>query len=77
MASSEHIERCARVAHEAARALYAVDGRLAPPAWDNADETHREDARDGVRGCLAGLTPEDGTRVENRLVAAVVHALAQ
>lgn len=52
------IEACARAAHEANRAYCLALGDTSQPAWEDAPEWQRSSARNGVRGALAGSTPE-------------------
>jgi len=56
---SDHIiEACARAAHEANRAYCIAIGDDSQPAWEAAPEWQRSSAANGVRGALAGNTPE-------------------
>lgn len=52
------MEAAARAAHEANRAYCLAIGDASQPAWDDAPEWQRASARNGVRGVLAGNTPE-------------------
>lgn len=52
------IEACARAAHEANRAYCIAIGDDSQPPWENAPEWQRSSARNGVRGAIAGNTPE-------------------
>ena len=48
----------ARVCHEANRAWCFSHGDLSQPPWDEAPAWQRESAALGVRGAIAGNTPE-------------------
>lgn len=55
-------EQIARVVHEANRALQTIQqnpGIPVGPPWDTLDEHTKASAVDGVRGVLAGNTPEE------------------
>lgn len=52
------IEACAQAAHEANRAYCLAIGDTSQVAWPVAPEWQRESARKGVKGALAGNTPE-------------------
>jgi hypothetical protein len=52
------IEACARAAHEANRAYCIAIGDGTQPAWEDAPEWQKSSARNGVKGALAGATPE-------------------
>jgi hypothetical protein len=52
------IEACARAAHEANRAYCIAIGDMSQPAWEDAPEWQKSSARNGVKGALAGNTPE-------------------
>ena len=52
------IEACARAAHEANRAYCLALGDLSQPSWEEAPEWQKSSAHNGVRGALAGNTPE-------------------
>lgn len=56
--SDNVIEACARAAHEANRAYCIALGDDSQPPWEAAPEWQRTSARNGVRGALAGATPE-------------------
>jgi hypothetical protein len=58
MISEAMIEACARAAHEANRAYCLFMGDSSQTAWDEAPEWQKSSARNGVRGALAGATPE-------------------
>jgi hypothetical protein len=54
----DHVEACARAAHEANRAyVMAVEG-IVEPHWEDAPDWQRESCRKGVEGALRGATPE-------------------
>lgn len=54
-----YIEDIARITHEANRALQLIQGDpVVSPPWDEAPESQRESAKDGVRAALRGLNPE-------------------
>lgn len=56
---SEHIiEACAHAAHEANRAYCRALGDHSQPPWSEAPDWQATSARNGVRGALAGNTPE-------------------
>ena len=55
---SNEIEACARACHEANRAYCAAIGDGSQPAWEGAHGWQRDSAINGVRGALAGNTPE-------------------
>lgn len=52
------VETCARAAHEANRAYCLAHDDTSQPTWDEAPDWQRSSARNGVRGALAGNTPE-------------------
>lgn len=52
------IEAAARASHEANRAYCIAIGDLSQPSWDDAPDWQRSSARNGVRGVMAGDTPE-------------------
>jgi len=52
------IDACARAAHEANRAYCIAIGDDSQPSWDEAPDWQKSSARNGVRGALAGSTPE-------------------
>jgi hypothetical protein len=52
------IEACARAAHEVNRAYCAATGDTTQPSWEDAPEWQKSSARNGVKGALAGNTPE-------------------
>lgn len=52
------IEACARAAHEANRAYCIALGDTSQPSWDDAPDWQRSSAVNGVRGAIAGNTPE-------------------
>lgn len=52
------IEACARAAHEANRAYCLAIGDTSQPSWDDAPDWQKSSARNGVKGALAGNTPE-------------------
>ncbi len=52
------VEACARHAHEINRAYCLAIGDTSQPTWDDAPEWQRSSAHNGVRGALAGNTPE-------------------
>jgi hypothetical protein len=49
---------CARAAHEVNRAYCIAIGDTSQPPWENAPAWQRESAINGVKGALAGATPE-------------------
>lgn len=51
-------EACARAAHEANRAYCIAIGDHSQPSWDDAPDWQKSSARNGVKGALAGATPE-------------------
>ncbi len=53
------LEACARATHEANRAYCLALGDTSQPSWDDAPEWQRSSAINGVRGALAGNTPEE------------------
>lgn len=59
MDEQTRIEACARAAHEVNRAYCIALGDLSQPGWDEAPDWQKESARNGVRGALAGATPEE------------------
>ena len=54
MPTPEAIEAAAQAAHEAARAFRRAIGDPPHPAWDDAPEWQREQARETVRALAAG-----------------------
>lgn len=56
--SEQMIEACARAAHEANRAYCIAIGDDSQPPWEEAPDWQQSSARNGVRGALAGATPE-------------------
>ena len=56
--NEQTIEACARAAHEANRAYCIAIGDSSQPPWEDAPEWQKSSARNGVRGALAGATPE-------------------
>lgn len=50
-------DRIAEVAHEANRAWLEVSGGPPEPRWDEAEDSQRAAAREGVQLALAGGTP--------------------
>lgn len=52
------IEACARAAHEANRAYCIAIGDSSQPSWDAAPEWQKTSAMNGVKGVIAGNTPE-------------------
>lgn len=52
------IETCAEAAHEANRVYCKALGDTSHVPWDDAPDWQRESCREGVRGVLAGATPE-------------------
>lgn len=52
------IEACARAAHEANRAYCIAIGDTSQPSWEEAPRWQRASARMGIKGALAGNTPE-------------------
>lgn len=52
------LEACARAAHEANRAYCVALGDDSQASWEDAPVWQRDSARNGVRGVLAGNTPE-------------------
>lgn len=58
MEENVSILACARAAHEANRAYCLALGDLSQPPWDDAPEWQRSSAVNGVRGVLAGNSPE-------------------
>ena len=58
MSEEAKIEACARAAHEANRAYCLALGDTSQPSWDEAPDWQKSSARNGVRGALAGATPE-------------------
>ncbi len=58
MSEETKIEACARAAHEANRAYCLALGDESQPAWESAPDWQKSSARNGVKGALAGNTPE-------------------
>lgn len=56
--NEQTIEACARAAHEANRAYCIAIGDTSQSPWEDAPEWQKSSARNGVRGALAGATPE-------------------
>ena len=52
------IQAAARATHEANRAYCIAVGDLSQPSWDEAPDWQRSSAVNGIRGVLAGNTPE-------------------
>jgi len=52
------VERCAEAAHEMNRILCESQGDMSQLRWVDAPEWQRTSAINGVRGALAGNTPE-------------------
>jgi hypothetical protein len=52
------IDAIAAVCHEANRQLQRLNGEVVNFPWENTSEDMRESVRIGVRGILAGNTPE-------------------
>lgn len=52
------MEQAARAAHEVNRAYCIVLGDMSQPAWEDAPDWQRSSALNGVRGVIAGNTPE-------------------
>lgn len=55
---SDHIEACAKAAHEANRLYCASIGDHSQVAWSDAPDWQKDSSRKGVVGALAGNTPE-------------------
>lgn len=53
------VEQIARVCHEANRAWCEANGDTSQPLWDDAPEWQRSSAIIGVKGAVAGNTPEE------------------
>lgn len=51
-------EACARAAHEVNRAYCIALGDDSQPSWESAPEWQKSSAINGVKGALAGNTPE-------------------
>lgn len=56
--SDEMIESCAEAAHEMNRIYCEARGDNSQPDWVEAPQWQKASARNGVRGALAGNTPE-------------------
>ena len=52
------LEACARASHEANRAYCLALGDTSQEGWDNAPDWQKSSALNGVRGAIAGNTPE-------------------
>jgi hypothetical protein len=52
------VEACARAAHEVNRAYCLAIGDTSQSSWDEAPDWQKQSCRNGVRGALAGATPE-------------------
>ncbi len=52
------IEATARATHEANRSWCLAHGDTSQPAWDDAPDWQKTSAINGIRGVLAGNTPE-------------------
>lgn len=59
MKEEEKIELLARIAHEANRAYCLSLGDLSQAPWDEAPDWQKQSAIAGVKGALAGNTPEE------------------
>jgi hypothetical protein len=55
---AEIVSRCAEAAHEMNRILCESQGDMSQPRWADAPEWQRTSAINGVRGAIAGNTPE-------------------
>lgn len=60
--SAEQVDQVAHICHEANRLYVSLvsheqGDKLLPP-WPDLAESYRESSRSGVRGALAGMTPE-------------------
>lgn len=53
------VEQIAEVCHEANRALQRQTGEVVNFPWENTSEAMRNSVIDGVRGVIAGNTPEE------------------
>lgn len=58
MTEAQKIESCAEAAHEMNRAWCVAHGDTSQVAWKDAPDWQRSSAMNGVRGALAGNTPE-------------------
>lgn len=56
--NANQVEATARATHEANRAWCLAHGDTSQPAWDDAPDWQKSSAINGVRGVLAGNTPE-------------------
>ena len=54
----ENAEACARAAHEVNRAYCIALGDESQPPWESAPDWQKSSAVNGVKGVLAGNTPE-------------------
>ncbi len=53
------VEDIAQVCHEANRAIQRINGEVVNFPWENTTEVLRNSAIDGVRGVIAGNSPEE------------------
>lgn len=60
--TAAQIDGCARICHEANVAYCLMTGDQTLPHWDRLEESYRESSRVGVRGALAGNSPEESHR---------------
>lgn len=58
MTNDHKIEACAEAAHEANRIYCAATGDMSQTHWKDAPDWQRTSAMNGVRGVLAGNSPE-------------------
>lgn len=58
IAEDKRIEACARAAHEANRAYCVAIGDASQAEWDQASARQRASVIEGVKGVIAGNTPE-------------------
>lgn len=56
--NDQQIEATARATHETNRAWCLAHGDTSQPAWDDAPDWQKASAINGIRGVLAGNTPE-------------------
>jgi len=59
MNDEKKIEACARAAHEVNRAYCLAIGDASQAAWEAAPQWQKDSAIAGVKGALAGNTPEE------------------